>query len=295
MENKHLIKDKVVLDVGCGTGILSMFCAKAGAKQVIAVDCSDIIEQARLIVAQNVEECGLPDVITLVKGKMEDIQLPVDKVDVIVSEWMGYFLFYESMLDSVLFARDKFLVEGGVMLPDKATLYLAGIEDGEYKQEKIEWWEDVYGFKMSCMKELALVEPIVDCVDRQQIIASPVPVFSIDVRTCTKEDLDFTVPFKLKADCNDHCHALIGYFDCEFSSSHKKLVLPTGPSHTPTHWKQTVFYLKEVLTMSQGETMTGTLHCSPNAKNHRDLDITIDVQFTGQHCCSTTHQEYRLR
>ena len=81
-ENKHLFKDKVVLDVGCGTGILCMFAAKAGAKQVIGVDCSDIIEQSRKIVAQNVAETGLPDVITLVKGKMEDIVLPVDQVRV---------------------------------------------------------------------------------------------------------------------------------------------------------------------------------------------------------------------
>lgn len=49
-------------------------------------------------------------VITLVKGKVEDITLPVDQVDIIISEWMGYFLLYESMLDTVLYARDKWLV-----------------------------------------------------------------------------------------------------------------------------------------------------------------------------------------
>lgn len=59
-ENKYLFKDKVVLDVGCGTGILSMFCAKAGAKLVISVDNSDIINKAR----ENVYDNGLGDVIT---------------------------------------------------------------------------------------------------------------------------------------------------------------------------------------------------------------------------------------
>ena len=49
-QNKHLFKDKVVLDVGCGTGILSMFAAKAGAKHVIGVDMSSIIQKAKKIV-----------------------------------------------------------------------------------------------------------------------------------------------------------------------------------------------------------------------------------------------------
>merc|ERR1712228_702722 len=99
--NKHLFKNKVVLDVGCGTGILSMFAAKAGAKQVFGVDMSGIVEQAREIVKKN----GFEDKVTLIRGKIEEITLPVPKVDIIMSEWMGYCLFYESMLDSVLFAR----------------------------------------------------------------------------------------------------------------------------------------------------------------------------------------------
>ena len=64
---------------------------------------------------------------------MEEIELPVKNVDIIISEWMGYFLLYESMLDSVLWARDKYLVPGGKMLPDRAQLYVAALEDGAYK------------------------------------------------------------------------------------------------------------------------------------------------------------------
>merc|ERR1712137_1513812 len=121
--NKHLFKNKIVLDVGCGTGILSMFAAKAGAKQVYGVDMSGIIEQAKIITAKN----GFADKVTLIRGKIEEIVLPVPKVDIIISEWMGYCLFYESMLDSVLYARDKWLAPDGLMFPDRATLYVTAM------------------------------------------------------------------------------------------------------------------------------------------------------------------------
>merc|ERR1719179_118088 len=75
--NKHLFKDKIVLDVGCGTGILSMFAAKAGAKHVMGVDMSSIVEHAREIVNRN----GLGDRVTIIRGKIEEITIPVEKVD----------------------------------------------------------------------------------------------------------------------------------------------------------------------------------------------------------------------
>jgi len=55
-------------------------------------------------------KCNIFSVVTLIKGKVEEVELPVDKVDIILSEWMGYCLFYESMLNTVLYARDKWLV-----------------------------------------------------------------------------------------------------------------------------------------------------------------------------------------
>ena len=75
--------------------------------------------------------------ITLVKGKLEDTELPIQQFDIIISEWMGYFLLYESMLDTVLEARDRYLKPGGLIFPDHATMYLAAIEDQDYKEEKI--------------------------------------------------------------------------------------------------------------------------------------------------------------
>jgi len=291
INNKHLFKDKVVLDVGCGTGILSMFAAQAGAKMVIGIDCSEILHQARQIVKDN----HFDHIITLIKGKVEEVTLPVEKVDIIISEWMGYFLLYESMLDTVIYARDKWLVPGGLIFPDKATLYLTAIEDADYKEDKINFWDKVYGFNMSCIKEMALREPLVDTVEHAMVIANAAPLLKIDITTVTKADLNFVAPFKLTALRNDYCHALVAYFDIEFSKCHKPIYFSTGPRSRYTHWKQTVFYLHDVLSIKQGESITGTLACKPNVKNPRDLDIAIDYEFTGANMTSKDKCLYNMR
>uniref|UniRef100_A0A7N0TAF3 type I protein arginine methyltransferase n=1 Tax=Kalanchoe fedtschenkoi TaxID=63787 RepID=A0A7N0TAF3_KALFE len=74
-QNKFLFKDKVVLDVGAGTGILSLFCAKAGARHVYAIECSQMADMAKEIVETN----GYSNVITVLKGKVEEISLPTEK------------------------------------------------------------------------------------------------------------------------------------------------------------------------------------------------------------------------
>jgi len=56
----------------------------------------------------------MSDKVTIIKSKVEEAELP-EKVDIIISEWMGYFLIYESMMDSVLFARDKWLKPDGIV------------------------------------------------------------------------------------------------------------------------------------------------------------------------------------
>ncbi|KAL9613835.1 MAG: hypothetical protein Q9167_001632 [Letrouitia subvulpina] len=267
--------DREILDVGCGTAILSMFAVKAGAKHVIGVDMSTIIEKAREIVEVN----GMADKITLLQGKMEEVELPFPQVDIIVSEWMGYFLLYESMLDTVLYARDRYLSPNGLMFPDKATIHMAGIEDGEYKDEKIGFWDNVYGFNYAPLKDTALTEPLVDTVEVKACVTDPAAVFAIDLYTVKPSDLAYRAPFTLHCTRSDFIHALIAWFDIDFTACHKPIRFSTGPHTKYTHWKQTVFYLREILTVEAGELVQGLLTSKPNDKKKRDLDITITYRL----------------
>jgi type I protein arginine methyltransferase len=291
LDNRHIFKDKIVLDVGCGTGILSMFAIQAGAKHCYGVDCSSIIDQAKLIIDKN----GFSDSITLIQGKVEEIELPVNSVDILVSEWMGYFLLYESMLDTVLFARDKWLVKDGIIFPDKATMYMSAIEDGAVKRDRIDFWNDVYGFDMTPIQEIALREPVVDVVDAKALVTNSVPILQLDILTCTKEDAAFQANFVLQANRNDFIHGFCAYFECAFTQVHKPIGFSTAPFCRYTHWKQTIFYLHETIIICEGETIRCNISCNPNIKNRRDLDITLNFEVVGARCKIKKELDYRLR
>uniref|UniRef100_A0A672JV62 type I protein arginine methyltransferase n=1 Tax=Sinocyclocheilus grahami TaxID=75366 RepID=A0A672JV62_SINGR len=254
--NKHIFKDKIVLDVGSGTGILSMFAAKAGAKHVYGVRTQ--ITHYKFI--------------TIIKGKVEETELPVDQVDIIISEWMGYCLFYESMLNTVIYARDKWLKPGGFMFPDRATLYVVAIEDRQYKD-----------FKIHCEKKILLGS------------ITPPQQEEVDIYTVKPEDLTFTSAFCLQIQRNDYVHALVTYFNIEFTKCHKKMGFSTAPDAPSTHWKQTVFYLEDYLTVRRGEEILGSITMKPNENNERDLDFTFELDFKGQLCDAAISHDYKMR
>ncbi|XP_050391709.1 protein arginine N-methyltransferase 3 isoform X1 [Patella vulgata] len=280
LENRDYFKDKIVLDVGCGTGILSMFAAKAGASHVIGVDQSEIIYQAMDIVREN----GLHDKITLLKGRLEDVDLPYEKVDIIISEWMGYFLLFESMLDTVLVARDRYLKPGGMVFPDICTISLAAIADQKLYDKDVNFWDDVYGFKMSCLRTEVIKESCVDVIDNKTVITDPCVIKELDISVCKISDLQFNTPFSLHVKRDGDITAIIGYFNIYFRKGlTKPIEFSTGPESTPTHWKQTVFLLPKPLPVVKGEKLDGMISCKKNRKDPRSL--VISLTYNGlKHC-----------
>jgi protein arginine N-methyltransferase 1 len=86
---------------------------------------------------------------------VEDVKpgsdIPLEGVDIIISEWMGFCLLQENMLDSVIYARDKFLKKGGLMFPDKAKIFMAAVDKKDFHVfNKGFWQNNKYGISMKC-------------------------------------------------------------------------------------------------------------------------------------------------
>ncbi|EJD51065.1 S-adenosyl-L-methionine-dependent methyltransferase [Auricularia subglabra TFB-10046 SS5] len=345
--NPLLFHDAVVLDVGCGTGILSLLAARAGARKVIAVDASDIVHKARQIVKDN----ELEDIITVVHGKIENITLPdgIEHVDIIVSEWMGYALIYESMLDSVLVARERFLQpEKGLLAPSHARMMLALCDASDVYKERVAFWDDVYGFNMSCMAQAVPDDAVIDVVPGSSLLSEPASVRELPLHAYKITDA-FATPFRLVA--TQPCakvRAFVLYFDVFFATSrestpagaHVKVVaadeaqeaevwpigrtvsgdakspalhrrkssvgpkgsptsFSTGPQSVPTHWKQTLFLLREPLSVTPGAIVQGTFFCRKSTTNSRELDVEIHYSTLEEDAegppSETTVQIFKIR
>eukprot|EP01126_Amoeba_proteus_P054818 TRINITY_DN6764_c0_g1_i29.p1 TRINITY_DN6764_c0_g1~~TRINITY_DN6764_c0_g1_i29.p1 ORF type:complete len:315 (-),score=75.91 TRINITY_DN6764_c0_g1_i29:22-966(-) len=287
--NPHLFKDKVILDVGCGTGILSMFAVSSGAKRVIAVDNSNIINVARANAAEN----HMEKKILFIKNKIELVEeLPqvegeevIHQVDVIISEWMGYCLLFECMLPSILVARDRFCGGGGLVLPDVSSIYLSAWSNISFYGSFVTYWEDVYGYKMSDVKKYVTREPHVTNLPRDSLVSDPVLVKRIDANTAKIEEIDFTSDFELLVNVDQPLHGFVAYFDIAFSRgcTHPVLI-STGSQSERTHWDQTIFLLEDdsTINLNKGDKIVGQFGCKRNVDSHRDLDIYLSFSVSGK-------------
>jgi protein arginine N-methyltransferase 3 len=308
-KNAAVFAGKTVLDVGCGTGILSLFCARAGAKKVFAVDNSGIAVRAKEIIAKN----GYADRIEVIQGRVEDFNtqrlIGKEKVDIIISEWMGYGLLFEGMLDSVLRARDMYLRPEGIMVPSHCNIRLAPISDAEWVAENTgeRFWNDVYGFDFSTMATGGLLNTheigVFDVPEKA--LCGSASSHLLEMKTVSVQDLSFKVPLSIKLDRDVQAvEAVAIWFDTVFlapgSSQEVKsldsvdwgkngipgLGFSTGPANTPTHWHQAVLMLDKEIAKQQsfasGMVLGGTLEYAKEKGDDRGITVTVEWESDGK-------------
>lgn len=292
----EMIADKVVLDVGTGTGVLAVWAANAGAKRVYAVDASNAAGLARRLVQS--EEVS--DVVTVLHSKVEEVQIP-EPVDVIVSEWMGSLLVKESMFDSVAYARDKWLRPGGLLLPSHATILLGlytptsdydhtHFVRAKLEKEKAEWDEtvtnlqrldvDYSGFTAELVQDLSdhfLRNAIrVNYLSPDHLASEPQRVLEFDCATVDPAALvQFSKEFQFTVTKHAEIRGFLGWFTTDFPNG---VVLDTGPGPIYTHWGQQLYPLKESFKVVPGDKVVGTITVR---RNHEESRLNV-VEFKYQ-------------
>ncbi|CAK0822274.1 unnamed protein product [Prorocentrum cordatum] len=143
------LRGKFVLDIGSGSGILSMMAARLGARRVVAVDeNADLVRLAR----HNVSANGLADVVEVRHGLSTELELD-EKADVLVTETMGTWMTCEGMVQWCEDARKRLLKEGAQVVPQRGVQYAVLVESEELAG-LTSCWKPYRGIDLSAVMEL---------------------------------------------------------------------------------------------------------------------------------------------
>ncbi|KAG2496476.1 hypothetical protein HYH03_005302 [Edaphochlamys debaryana] len=291
------LEGKVVLDVGCGLGLLSMLAAKAGAAKVIAVDGSaGSIEAARRIVKAN----GLAGKIELVHGAIESLdQLPgvaPGEVDVVLSNWMGPGLLAGGMANGLAVAVERWLRPGGMVLPDRVSLWAAGLEDRDALQDAKESWSRVGGLDMSAALAQVIKHPRRDVLTRKtQLLTAPQRLAEWRTRELTPASVlgpdgeaYARCPLSLTAVREERLFGLVLWWEAAWTlggaregEGKSPVRFTTHPLSAVTHFQQLMLNLPKSMRLQADDELTGEVVLRPGSTDPRDLELGVSVSHAG--------------
>ena len=209
------------------------------------------------------------------------------------------------MLDSILWARDRYLTPDGLLIPSNITLFVAPLADPDYIADHISFWRSVYGFRMDSMLAHIYDEVLIRDVEPSNIPGPAHPFFRLDLYSITADQLEFAKTHfttKLEQDI-DNLDGFVIWFDAFFLPSaqasqsldpdvkaeqwarDRGIAFTTGPGGPSTHWRQAVLLIDHggsgPQALEKGLTIDGSIGYKKREDNQRALDIEISWAAKG--------------
>jgi protein arginine N-methyltransferase 1 len=234
----------IVVDLGAGTGLLSLMACRAGAARVYAIEETPILDLAVSLARAN----GFADRIVPMRGDSRKISLP-ERADLVVSETIGAFVFSEDIVALLADARERFLKPNGTLIPRSVTVFLAPVESFEEGVGLLE--KPIRGFDFSPATRHVPVGTMTVArrIRRSHFLDSERAVYEVDFRTASAEmEFDRTLEFTAKRD--GALHGFTGFWEATLHGDVKMRCDPDGP---PVHWSPLLFRLPAGVPVREGD------------------------------------------
>lgn len=232
---RHIHPGDRVIDLGTGTGILAAFASRAGAATVYAIDHSRILKRARKLAAHN----GVANV-EFIATHSKDFAL-AERVDVILHEQMGDWLFNEAMVANVIDLRDRLLKPGGRILPSRFELYCEPVKLRDDRHVPFLWELNVHGYDYSCLERNRPQEPAYyhqHGSDRgmvEHFLGEPEPALAFDLETLVERDMPRELHFSRRVATAGRLDGFAVYFCARVDGDLSLTSSPSDPGRAP-HW-----------------------------------------------------------
>jgi precorrin-6B methylase 2 len=251
---RNVTPETIAMDLGCGTGILSLFAARAGAKKVYAIERNAHIAMLAEAIAQN---NGYGDQLEVISGASNLIKANrlEPKPDLMISEIIGNGILEENIIEFTLDARDRFLAPGGRLLPYQLDLHVFGFKaptTGGDKVFEIRALKDLYGFDFDLLSQVLQNKATLK-LDRymphvHKTMSEPVQVHSLDFRTLSSPV--FTRQAEMVALEDGEITSLCAYFTAWLD---EETILTNSPWTPQTHWTHLFFTLPKPIQVTSGQ------------------------------------------
>jgi hypothetical protein len=231
----------VVVDLGCGSGILSFFACQAGASHVYAIDST----RAADIAAFLAKRLGFGDRVTVLRKESHEVELP-QLANVLVTETMGVLGFDEHIAGHVLDARKRLLTPDARIVPARVSTWLVPVElDHHYEQHINFWSEPHYGFDLSKLRMFASNSSFFAHIHTRAHLAEPAELLALDLNSGLTE-ASGRAEMVMKRDAV--VHGFGAFFEARLADG----ITLTNRDARTTSWSQSFFPLETAIHAARG-------------------------------------------
>lgn len=254
----------VVLDIGCGSGILTYFACMAGAKRVYAVEQGPMYELAQMLCHKN----GFSDRVVFLNGWSTKVTLP-EPADVLITETIGNIGFDEGIIGWILDAKKRNLKPNARIVPSKLTLCAVPVQSKKNYEDVARWEPGFYGLDFTPARTVEANNLIWTQIETNYFMSHPARMITVDLTKTTEET--FCVEHSFPVTKNGIIHGLGGWFESEIAPG---IQISTKPHNQAPSWSHGFLPIERPLHVEKGDTIKVRIQIESNAAQW-DWDVTL--------------------